>query len=244
MIFSRQFFLLLGNDTDIARYSHHPVHQIVDDHEMPSAFIPVCSYATVLAEEGNQFKFPACTAFKPVILDGEQCFQMNINRSLMVTSGKNGGILILFEYNSGRNIVYKKETAHQHSLTGPGVRIIDLSRVKMKQEIIGNDKWAKAYIQTLQRFESYSAGGYVIKNVKKMTTKRNFFSLNENIRKCQDEQYEVCKMNAFIAAVNEKCRCVPLSLAEVFSSVQVFLIKHKAIFYHFSMSGPPLVHRR
>ena len=96
--------------------SNHPVH-IVDIHGniSSSAFIPFCSLAgnmSILGKHVENFKFPVCSMFKPKILFGELCYQLNINDikgKINLNNGVLGGLSFAMDYNEDRRLAGKSE---------------------------------------------------------------------------------------------------------------------------------------
>ena len=66
----------------LGELSSHPVHLTNRDNmTMPSAFIPFCAYKTSLTAMGDyvdKIKFPICNKFKPILMDGELCYTVNM----------------------------------------------------------------------------------------------------------------------------------------------------------------------
>ena len=76
----------------------------------PSSFIPFCSFAgnwTVTGEYNDMFSIPVCNIFKETMLDGQLCYQADLNsirdqvdKKMMVTKG----FVFLLDYNENRNV--------------------------------------------------------------------------------------------------------------------------------------------
>ena len=66
---------------DMEELSSHPVHLLSKDYNlMPSALIPYCAFGIEMKNLGskiNNFSQPICTAFGPVLLDGELCYELD-----------------------------------------------------------------------------------------------------------------------------------------------------------------------
>ena len=75
----------------------------------------------------------------------------------------------------------------------------------------------------MQKFSAYEDGRYVIKNIKKMSVKNNFLSMEAEITKCQVGRFEECQMSTYMSAVVKRCDCVPLALAASMSETVRFL---------------------
>ena len=76
-VFKKNYYFFFGSNPEIARVSNNPVHMKVNGHKRPSTFVPFCSYAPGRFKQNLTASFPACTSFKPVILDGQQCYQID-----------------------------------------------------------------------------------------------------------------------------------------------------------------------
>ena len=216
-----------GTMSDLARVSNHPMHPIMNGQVMPSAFIPFCSYATNVAKSYHSSGFPACNSFKPVVIEGEQCFQMVLDKNEETKSGKDGGIIILLDTNNDRsvnpmlqNLIKRHSTDNEtrtHVHKNPENQIQTQIKLFAKMILKGKDSGSQIYIQTLQGFTSFEAGNYVIRNVKKMTVTSNFLGMKSNVTNCHTEQIEECRMRSFIETVTADCKCAPLALAAVMS---------------------------
>ena len=85
----------------------HPVH-IIDNrgHFYPSAFIPFCSVFGNMETAGvkvDNFSLPVCTSFKKTILNGQLCYQIDVNRFITkdtMTTLQKGGLSILVDVNA------------------------------------------------------------------------------------------------------------------------------------------------
>ena len=200
---------------------------------MPSAFIPFCSYATKVAKRDHRSSFPACNSFKPVILEGQQCFQMILDRNYQTKAGKEGGVVIFLDTNNDRSVgpILKDliETISTVNKTVTSLERDPEKEVEMKMKLFarrklkGSDSGSKIYIQTLQGFTAFEAGRYVIRNIKKMSVKSNFLGMEANVRKCAAETFEECQMRSYIEAVTANCKCVPLALSSAMSGKVIFL---------------------
>ena len=86
---------------------NHPVH-ILDDNDniSPSAFIPFCSFQgspDLLSREFANFSLPVCTSFKKRLLDGQLCYQIDVNTLVNETTAaglQRGGLALLVDANA------------------------------------------------------------------------------------------------------------------------------------------------
>ena len=54
---------------------------------------------------------------------------------------------------------------------------------------------------------------YNLNVVKEIYVRKSFFSLNKNVRGCQEEEsYDQCTTNNYLEALKDKCKCYPLHL--------------------------------
>ena len=122
--------MLTTKDTEyIHKISNHPVH-IVDDQNLfsPSAFIPFCSLGDDMEIIGKlvpNFTIPVCNKFKPTVLDGQRCYQLDVNESINKVDRKlmSHGLTFLMDYNEDRmgmtndnpkEVVKKKDLVAMH----------------------------------------------------------------------------------------------------------------------------------
>ena len=93
---------------EIEELSSHPVHIINKDGDfMHSALIPYCGFGAEMLSLGqhvDNFTYPICTAFLPTLLDGQLCYELDMNRIREpVKRGPFGGLFLvldLFIYSS------------------------------------------------------------------------------------------------------------------------------------------------
>lgn len=99
------------DDHEIQSIVSHPVH-IKDDHGHinPSSFIPFCSIGSnlsLLGEKIENFSQPVCTAFKPKMLEGQLCYQLDlqeIQNKVSFAKGDMNGLTFLMDYNEDKAI--------------------------------------------------------------------------------------------------------------------------------------------
>ena len=100
------------NNTDaeyIHTISNHPVH-ILDDQNIfsPSAFIPFCSLGgnmSVMGKMHHRFSYPVCDKFRPKVLKGRLCYQVDINEfkdQVDSTKLMKHGLSLMLDYNEDR----------------------------------------------------------------------------------------------------------------------------------------------
>ena len=83
-----------------------------DDHGhiTPSAFIPFCSIGSNMSLLGTymeKISHPICKAFKPKMLEGQKCYELdltNMTDTVTFTKGEINGLTFLMDYNEDRAI--------------------------------------------------------------------------------------------------------------------------------------------
>ena len=100
-------FLFLSSDNVLLDLLNHPVHILDDDENLsPSAFIPFCSFQDIpdpLSKEYGNFSNPVCSSFKKRILDGQLCYQIDVNIKInetTMTGPQKGGLSFLVDVNA------------------------------------------------------------------------------------------------------------------------------------------------
>ena len=73
---------------------------------MPSAFIPFCSFGSILEGRHVQnISFPVCDLFNPVVLDGKLCYQMDMARKMPeATTVQGKGLTLIIDANFERSV--------------------------------------------------------------------------------------------------------------------------------------------
>ena len=78
---------------------NHPVHiKYEKGCMMLSAFIPFCAIGSnILGDKMNRFSQPVCTLFKPQILKGQMCYQMDLKdvANVSLSKGEEKGLIFL-----------------------------------------------------------------------------------------------------------------------------------------------------
>ena len=83
---------------------NHPVH--ISDALNPSAFIPFCSFqgsSDLLGKKFGKFSKTVCTSFKKRILDGQPCYEIDVNKVINGTTAsrlQKGGLSLLVDTNA------------------------------------------------------------------------------------------------------------------------------------------------
>ena len=103
--------VLLFPDTPyISKISNHPPHILdkIDGTVSPSSFIPFCSFAgdwNVTGVYTDMFTVPVCNIFEETMLDGQLCYQADLDRFRNMVDKKKiatEGFVFLLDYNENR----------------------------------------------------------------------------------------------------------------------------------------------
>ena len=81
---------------------------LLDDNEnlSPSAFIPFCSFQgspDLLSRDFDNLSLPVCSSFKKKLLDGQLCYQIDVNTLVNETTAaglQRGGLSLLVDANA------------------------------------------------------------------------------------------------------------------------------------------------
>ena len=92
--------------------SHHPPHIVKEDNVTlsPSSFIPFCSLNgdwSVTGVRTPLFSVPVCNIFKEVLLEGELCYQADVNNLREETDKEKivtEGFMFMLDYNEDKNV--------------------------------------------------------------------------------------------------------------------------------------------
>ena len=109
-----------SSDPVLLELLNHPVH-ILDDNDniSPSAFIPFCSFQgspDLLSREFANFSLPVCTSFKKRLLDGQLCYQIDVNRINNETTAaglQKGGLSLLVDANTEYDLTRVRMTPEE-----------------------------------------------------------------------------------------------------------------------------------
>ena len=91
---------------------NNPVHIIgKSGHLSPSAFIPFCEFGgnpELMGSKITEFDFPVCNSFNEKVLNGQLCYQVNIDQLKKYKSFTNEdlriGLTLLLDYNNDRTL--------------------------------------------------------------------------------------------------------------------------------------------
>ena len=74
----------------------------------------------------------------------------------------------------------------------------------------------------------YTNSLYKITNIKEDVAKDSFLTLDENIRRCQEEPQDDCNTRKYLDTLRKKCQCLPFQSR--FLGDKVFKIPYNKIF--------------
>ena len=104
---------MINPDTpQIQQMSNHPPHIMIEDQQAvsPSSFIPFCSFGgnlSVMGKRIDKLSIPVCDKFQPTLLDGQRCYQVDVNELRNKVDKKkmaSQGIELLLDYNFDRMV--------------------------------------------------------------------------------------------------------------------------------------------
>ena len=105
-------FLFFSSDNVLLDLLNDPVHILDDDENLsPSAFIPFCSFqgsSDLLSRDYGNFSLPVCSSFKKRILDGQLCYQINVNTIINGTTAaelQKGGLSLLVDASAEYDLI-------------------------------------------------------------------------------------------------------------------------------------------
>ena len=64
---------------------------------------------------------------------------------------------------------------------------------------------ARIFVQTLSEFSSYGEGDFVMSVLKRMTARKKFLEFPDNLKKCQIEARDKCRILKFFERVQDQC---------------------------------------
>ena len=122
--------------------TNHPVH-IKDS---PSAFIPFCEFSgdmLVMGEKIKDFDYPVCNKFKPKVLNGQLCYQVDVNEfkdkivDKMITEPE---LIFLLDYNEEKMLTTNSDPKNDVRKNMFEMQDIDIEKIE-----------AMIYIETIGR---------------------------------------------------------------------------------------------
>ena len=114
--------------------------------DSPSAFIPFCEFngdMLVMGEKIEEFAYPVCNKFKPKILKGQLCYQVDVNEfknKIVAETNTVPQLIFLLDYNEEKMLTANVEPKN------------DVPKDMLEMQNIDNKKIeALIYIETLGR---------------------------------------------------------------------------------------------
>ena len=102
---------LFSSDNVLLNLLNQPVHILDDNLNLsPSAFIPFCSFdgnSDLLGRDYGNFSLPVCSSFKKRLLEGQLCYQIDVNRVIndkSVAGLQKGGLTLLVDVNAEKDL--------------------------------------------------------------------------------------------------------------------------------------------
>jgi hypothetical protein len=90
--------------------SNNPAHILDSQGNIsPSAFIPFCEFGgdmEVMGEKIDKFELPVCNKFRPIMIEDQLCYQIDINElkgRVDIKKAAEYGFILLLDYNDERN---------------------------------------------------------------------------------------------------------------------------------------------
>ena len=211
--------------------SNHPVH-IVDSQGMisPSSFIPFCDFGgnmSAMGEKIDLFDLPVCNSFKPKLLEGQLCYQVDVNEvkdQVDTQKAIKHGMVVILDYNEDKMITEDNAEVNVPLLN-------NLHDILSKED---KALEAKFYIETLgsrqNDFVLYlnfnillqsvkeplslsGEGNYGLTDVKEIDVTEAFLGLEDKTRLCQSkETLGDCRMKKYLKEGVNNCKCIPFGL--------------------------------
>ena len=136
--------------------------------------------------------------------------------------------MLLLDYNEDRTLQTSSTMNFRNHQISKKKRLNLDTAIKDLQSVS-----AKVQINTLSPYVRFGGGIFAMTDVKKMTTKEDFFKLPLKERGCEVDLYEDCRT----ASLVKECNCVPwempgFQVREIFKDLKtVFIHKDLQIFF-------------
>ena len=179
--------------------SLHPPHMTDSlGRLLPAAFIPFCAYqANFLGVLSPDLPFISCSQALPTVLDGQLCYSINSTNSFTSVSknGRDNGLLMLLDVGP---------TKVQES--GEESKEVWEEGMSVNTEMSDEEKTsARVYVKTLSEFSSFGEGDFVMSALKRMTAREKFLEFPNNLKKCQIEARDKCRILEYFERVQDQC---------------------------------------
>ena len=155
---------------------------------------------TLLGQTRHDLSFTVCDQFKPIVLEGQRCYSLDLRkiRSKKSKSGLKSGILLIIDP------IEKEQKKHAETLDK--ITLLNLESIQYS----GGS--SKIHLNTLAPFKDYRAGSYAMSGLKKMTGTETFLELPNYAKKCKTETFEECHVVRYVEEVQKQCGCLPWGL--------------------------------
>jgi hypothetical protein len=205
ILISFPLMYLPSQDPAARAVSVHPPHLLDSQGRqtgVPAALIPFCAYSSQMAITGEYIDgldFPVCNKFQPKVLDGQLCYSLSVSSIIppqekKTQPGKKNGIFFAIDIEEDSSSVSNNEFREKGILN--------------TKDLIDNNK-VSVNLDTLSRYSDTRPGMYIITSLKKMTGTESFLAMADNIKGCQIEPEEECKIRRYTEEVRKQCGCVP-----------------------------------
>ena len=153
---------------------------------------------------------PLCSSFVPTILEGQRCYKLELKE--LSGKGKRNELMLLLDYNEDRSLqTSSKADEVEDSQFSWTIMNWEMERWEMRFDTAVEGLQgvsAKLQINALSPYVHFGGGIFSMTDVKKMTTKEDFFMLPLKERGCEADLYEDCRN----AGLVKECNCVPWEL--------------------------------
>ena len=144
---------------------------------------------------------PLCSSFVPTILEGQRCYKLELKE--LSGKGKRNELMLLLDYNEELSLQTSSKAEEVEESQFSWKIMNFYTAVEGLQGVS-----AKVQINTLSPFVHFGGGIFSMTDVKKMTTKDDFFNLPLKERGCEVDLYDDCRT----ASLVKECNCVPWEL--------------------------------
>ena len=166
-----------------------------------SAFIPFCAYKTDLNISKNPLSllgltFPLCSAFLPTILEGQLCYELQLNK--LSDQGKRNQLMFVLDYNEDRSLQISSE---DNKVADASKETMDFDDAVHGVQGVS----AKVHIGSLSPYTNYGGGDFIMTDIKRMRSTDSFLEMPLEQRNCEVELFEECRTRNLL----RECNCVP-----------------------------------
>ena len=202
---------------------NHPVHiPRMDQDIFPSALIPFCEFGGSMSAMGvkiDQFTVPVCNSFQAKILNGQLCYEVDLNQysnKETVLKEVNAGLAFIMDYNEDRQITHNQN----HDITEAESLVKWISEPE-------EDSDAHIYLNTIGKqictititiiflapVTLIGEGEYNLNILKEIKVTESFLGLDKDTRKCQNEEPILnCTSRHYTESILKKCGCIPANM--------------------------------